>query len=233
MSQTILIVDDEQSIREMIQMALEMAGYTCQQAANAREAHIAIVDNKPDLVLLDWMMPETSGVELLRRLRRDEVTATVPVIMLTAKTDESQKIHGLDTGADDYVTKPFSPRELIARIKAVLRRGSGTGQEALLQAGLLELDPVAQRVFVAGQPVTMGPTEYRLLHFFMTHPERVYTRAQLLDHAWGGNVYVDERTVDVHIRRLRKALDGVENEKAKCSGLIQTVRGSGYRFSEK
>jgi two-component system phosphate regulon response regulator PhoB len=233
MSHHILIVDDEQSIREMIQLALTMEGYQCQQAANARDAHAAILDDKPDLVLLDWMMPETSGLELLRRLRKDPVTALLPIIMLTAKTDEAQKIHGLNTGADDYVTKPFSPRELIARIKAVLRRGTESGQEDLIQVNQLKIDVVSQRVYLGDKPVAMGPTEYRLLHFFVTHPERVYTRDQLLDHVWGSNVYVDERTVDVHIRRLRKALDDTPDEAARCSGLVQTVRGSGYRFSDK
>jgi len=227
-AKTILIVDDEAPIREMVVMALEMAGFHCLEAADALQAHAAIIDHKPDLVLLDWMMPEVSGIELARRLKRDEMTREIPIIMLTAKAEEDHKIKGLETGADDFITKPFSPRELIARLKAVLRRsGAVTSEEGLIRVNGLTLDPVGQRVSVDDTLVDMGPTEYRLLKFFMTHQERAYTRSQLLDQVWGGNVYVEDRTVDVHIRRLRKAI-GSDYER-----FVQTVRGTGYRFSTK
>ncbi|PSL13887.1 winged helix family two component transcriptional regulator [Marinobacterium halophilum] len=224
-SKRVLIVDDEAPIREMIAVALEMAGYDCSEADNAQDAHAQIVDNKPDMVLLDWMMPGTSGIEFARRLRKDEVTADIPIIMLTAKTDEDNKIKGLETGIDDYITKPFSPRELVARLKAVLRRTTPRGVEEPVTVDSLTLDPVSHRVTADGQPVELGPTEFRLLQFFMTHPDRAYSRSQLLDMVWGGNVYVEERTVDVHIRRLRKALG------ERHDYLVQTVRGTGYRFS--
>lgn len=227
-NKTILIVDDEAAIREMIRMALEMSELDCLEAANAQEAHGLIVDARPDLVLLDWMLPGTSGVELLRRLKRDELTATLPVIMLTAKGEEDNKIQGLNVGADDYITKPFAPRELLARIKAVLRRTGSLDDEQAIDVQGLRLDPASHRVFIDGQPIVIGPTEFRLLKFFMTHQERAYSRGQLLDHVWGGNVYVEERTVDVHIRRLRKAL---QTEQADYGSLVQTVRGTGYRFS--
>jgi two-component system phosphate regulon response regulator PhoB len=201
----ILIVDDEAPIREMIAVALEMAGYDCLEAENSQQAHAIIVDRKPDLILLDWMLPGTSGIELARRLKRDELTGDIPIIMLTAKGEEDNKIQGLEVGADDYITKPFSPRELVARLKAVLRRAGPTDGEAPIEVGGLLLDPISHRVTIDGKPAEMGPTEYRLLQFFMTHQERAYTRGQLLDQVWGGNVYVEERTVDVHIRRLRKA----------------------------
>lgn len=225
---TILIVDDESAIREMIRMGLEMAGFNCLEAGDATKAHVLIVDRKPDLVLLDWMMPGVSGIELMRRLRREDATASLPVIMLTAKTEEDNKIQGLEVGADDYITKPFAPRELVSRIKAVLRRTGHGDLERPVEVRGLRLDPVSQRVYVEQKPVDMGPTEFRLLKFFMTHQERAYTRGQLLDHVWGGNVYVEERTVDVHIRRLRKALS---TDEADYGDLIQTVRGTGYRFS--
>lgn len=225
---TILIVDDEAPIRDMIRMSLEMAGYQCLEAADGLQAHTLIVDAKPDLVLLDWMLPGTSGIELLRRLKRDDMTAELPVIMLTAKTEEDNKIQGLDVGADDYVTKPFAPRELLSRIKAVLRRSGHAENETLIEVESLQLDPASHRVFVAGELVKMGPTEYRLLKFFMTHQDRAYSRSQLLDRVWGGNVYVEERTVDVHIRRLRKAL---ATEKVDLGEFVQTVRGEGYLFS--
>lgn len=223
---TILVVDDELAIREMINTALDVAGFKCIQAANAQEAHSKIIDYRPDLVLLDWMMPGTTGIELVRRLKRDELTATVPIIMLTAKVTEDNMVQGLEVGADDYVTKPFSPRELIARIKSLLRRTDPSIEEDSLTVGKLVFDSVSHRVSINGEPVSMGPTEFKLLHFFITHQERVYSRDQILDHVWGGNVYMDERTVDVHIRRLRKAiaLDGHDR-------FIQTVRGAGYRFS--
>jgi len=224
---TVLIVDDEPAIREMIAIALEMADYDYLEAEDAREAHALIVDRHPDLILLDWMLPGTSGVELARRLKREESTAEIPIIMLTAKTEEDNKIQGLEVGADDYITKPFSPRELVARLKAVLRRTTPAGVETPIEVDGLRLDPLCHRVTVNGDAVNMGPTEYKLLQFFMTHQERVYTRSQLLDQVWGGNVYVEERTVDVHIRRLRKALGPAFDH------LIQTVRGTGYRFSTR
>ncbi len=224
---TILIVDDEAPIREMIAVALEMAGYECLEAENAQQAHAGIIDSKPDLILLDWMLPGTTGIELARRLKRDDMTADIPIIMLTAKGEEDNKIQGLEVGADDYITKPFSPRELVARLKAVLRRAGPADSEAPIEVSGLHLDPVSHRVTIDDKPAEMGPTEYRLLQFFMTHQERAYTRGQLLDQVWGGNVYVEERTVDVHIRRLRKALG------SNYEHLVQTVRGTGYRFSTK
>jgi two-component system phosphate regulon response regulator PhoB len=227
----ILIVDDEAPIREMLRMSLEMKGFECSEAADAVQAHGAILDSKPDLVLLDWMMPGTSGIELIRRLKRDQASAQVPVILLTARSEEDNKIHGLEAGADDYITKPFSPRELIARINALLRRTDFGHKDEVLQYGELKLDPVSHRVYIGEQLLDMGPTEYRLLHFFMVHPERVYNRSQLLDQVWGGNVYIEERTVDVHIRRLRKVLQSLCEPGADCSEFVQTVRGAGYRFS--
>lgn len=224
---SILIVDDEAPIREMIAVALEMAGYECLEADNALTAHGLIVDRQPDLILLDWMLPGTSGIELARRLKRDDMTADIPIIMLTAKGEEDHKIQGLEVGADDYITKPFSPRELVARLKAVLRRAGAADTESPIEVDGLVLDPLGHRVTIDGTPAEMGPTEYRLLYFFMTHQERAYTRSQLLDQVWGGNVYVEERTVDVHIRRLRKALGST------YEGLVQTVRGTGYRFSTR
>lgn len=224
---TILIVDDEASIREMIAVALEMAGYNCLEASNTQEAYSIIVDESPNMILLDWMLPGTSGIEFARRLKRDERTSETPIIMLTAKGEEDNKILGLEAGADDYITKPFSPRELVARLKAVLRRATPAGIENPIDINGLVLDPSSHRVSANSTPLDIGPTEYRLLQFFMTHQERAYSRTQLLDQVWGGNVYVEERTVDVHIRRLRKALGGDHEH------LIQTVRGTGYRFSTK
>jgi two-component system, OmpR family, phosphate regulon response regulator PhoB len=224
---SILIVDDEAPIREMIVVALEMAGYECLEAENSQLAHALVVDKQPDLILLDWMLPEISGIELARRLKRDEMTMDIPIIMLTAKAEEDNKIQGLDVGADDYITKPFSPRELLARLKAVLRRSGAIDNEAPIEVGGLVLNPLSHRVTVDDCPTEIGPTEYRLLQFFMTHQERAYTRTQLLDQVWGGNVYVEERTVDVHIRRLRKSLGKA------YESMVQTVRGTGYRFSTK
>lgn len=231
--QTILVVDDESSIRDMVQLSLELAGFHCLQAANAREAMGAILDSRPDLVLLDWMMPETSGYELLRRLRKDEHCARLPVIMLTAKVEEGNRVQGLDGGADDYVSKPFSPRELIARIRALLRRTAPVEEQQPMECDGLRLDPLAHRVFADGRPVEMGPTEFRLLQFLMSHPDRAYSRAQLLDQVWGANVYIDERTVDVHVRRLRKALEPAAAGGKDFGEFIQTVRGTGYRFSNQ
>ena len=228
--QTVLIVDDEDAIRDMLRMALEMAGFRVCEAENIHDAHCIIVDERPDIVLLDWMLPGGSGIELLRRLKRDDNTRDVPVIMLTAKTTQDNMIQGLDVGADDYITKPFAPRELIARVQALLRRSGGGGPGVRIEVMDLMLDSDSQRVYIGGEAVSMGPTEYKLLHFFMTHPERAFTREQLLDRVWGSNVYVEERTVDVHIRRLRRAL---QSPVANCSEFVQTVRGTGYRFSSR
>jgi len=226
----VLIVDDEFAIRDMLRMALEIAEFRVIEAENIQDAFTLIVDERPDIVLLDWMLPGGSGLELLRRLKRTDTTRDLPVIMLTAKTAEDNVIQGLDVGADDYITKPFAPRELIARLKALLRRSSGGDEMDRIQVAELVLDGESRRIFVADKPVDMGPTEFNLLHFFMSHPERAYTRNQLLDQVWGANVYVEERTVDVHIRRLRKAL---QTPLADYSDLIQTVRGTGYRFSAR
>ncbi len=225
----ILIVDDEPAIRDMLRMALELDGNICLEAASAIEAMPLIVDEQPDLILLDWMMPEVSGLELVRRLKRDDALKDIPVIMLTAKTEEQNAVSGLDAGADDYISKPFRPRELMSRIKAVLRRSSEGGDGEPLTFEGLSLDPLGHRVFIDEKLVSMGPTEFKLLKFFMTHPERAYSRGQLLDQVWGNNVYVEERTVDVHIRRLRKALN--PSADSDYGRFIQTVRGTGYRFS--
>jgi len=222
----ILIVEDEKPIREMIAFGLRRAGFDVLEAEDCKAARARIADRRPDLLLVDWMLPDMSGLELTRSLKRDKETREVPVILLTARADEQDKVSGLEGGADDYVTKPFSPRELLARINAVLRRSLPTGTEERVAIEGLVLDGASHRVTVGEQTVALGPTEYRLLSFFMTHPERVYSRNQLLDRVWGGNVYVEERTVDVHIRRLRKALGGFGYDK-----FIQTVRGAGYRFS--
>lgn len=230
---TVLIVDDEAAIRDMITVALDTAGFDILTAETAHDAHVSIVDNRPDLVLLDWMLPGGSGVELARRLKKDELTAEVPIIMLTAKTSEDNKVQGLDVGVDDYVTKPFSPRELVARIRAVLRRTSGRHQDKTIRYFDLELDPSSHRVSIEEKPVDMGPTEFRLLNFFMTHPEKVFTRDHIQDQVWGANIYLEERTVDVHIGRLRKALSGASNPDINYATLIQTVRGTGYRFSTR
>ena len=223
---TVLIVDDEAAIRDMLCIALEAADFNTLSAENAQQAHATIIDRQPDLVLLDWMMPGTTGLELLRRLKRDDLTARIPVIMLTAKAEEGSKIAGLDAGADDFVPKPFSPRELISRVKAVLRRVGREELQEPISIGQLMFDPIGRRVSIADQAINLGPTEYRLLQFFLTHQERVYSRDQILDYVWGGNVYLDERTVDVHIRRLRKAISVAGHE-----NYVQTVRGAGYRFS--
>ncbi len=222
----ILIVEDERSIRQLVRFTLERAGFRVVEAEDAATAEVAIADHGADLVLLDWMLPDQSGIDLARRLKADELTWSIPIIMLTARSEEEDKIKGLNIGADDYVTKPFSPRELVARINAVLRRGRGPEQTEVLSIDGLTLDPSSHRVRAAGLTLKMGPTEFKLLHFFMTHPERVFSRSQLLDRVWGRNVYVEERTVDVHIRRLRKALAPQGHDR-----LIQTVRGTGYRFS--
>ena len=225
---TILLVEDEAAIREMVCLALERAGFTVWQAEDGATAERLLVDVMPDLMLLDWMMPGISGVELARRLRRDEVTREVPIIMLTARTEEEDCIRSLESGVDDYMTKPFSPRELIARINALLRRSSPAKGDGTLDAGGLVLDTHSHRVMANGEALDMGPTEFRLLQFFMSHPERVYSRAQLLDMVWSRGSFVEERTVDVHIRRLRKALEINDYDR-----MVQTVRGAGYRFSSQ
>lgn len=229
----ILIVEDEPAIKDMIAITLDLAGFDSISAESAHQAHVAVVDSKPDLILLDWMLPGGSGIELARRLKREELTEAIPIIMLTAKASEDNKVQGLNAGVDDYVTKPFSPRELVARIKAVLRRTHGKQQDKVLRVYDLELDPSSHRITIEGQPVEMGPTEFKLLKFFMSHQEKVFSRDNIQDQVWGGNVYLDERTIDVHIRRLRKALSSVENSSINYARLIQTVRGAGYRFSVK
>ena len=226
MAATILVVEDEPAIQELIAYNLKQAGHKPLCAESAEKALHLVASALPDLVLLDWMLPGLSGIELARRLRNDKRTRAIPIIMLTARSDEQDKLHGLETGADDYITKPFSPRELNARIKAVLRRRAPEMTDDTVQIGGVRLDPASHRVIGNGSTVELGPTEFRLLHFFMTHPERVHSRTQLLDQVWGDHVFVEERTVDVHIRRLRKAL-----EPCRLDTLVQTVRGTGYRFS--
>lgn len=227
-SKQILIVEDERPIREMIAFGLKRAGFEVREAEDCRGARAALADRRPDLVLIDWMLPDHSGLELTRALKRERETRDLPVIMLTARAEEADKVAGLDGGADDYITKPFSPRELIARVHALLRRSGAQHETDLVEVEGLALDRAGHRVMAGERPVTLGPTEYRLLEFFMTHPERVYSREQLLDRVWGGNVYVEERTIDVHIRRLRKALEDFGYDR-----LVQTVRGAGYRFSAR
>lgn len=228
MKHKVLIVEDETPIREMLGYALMKEGYDYSEASDVEEARPLIKQNKPDLILLDWMLPGMSGVDYARRLREEEETSDIPIIMLTAKGEESDKIKALDTGADDYVTKPFSTKELLARIRAVMRRTGNKVETNIVTVEGLELDPETYRVTADGHIIDISPTEFKLLHFFITHPERVYSRAQLLDHVWGQNVYVEERTVDVHIRRLRKTLT-----KSGYDRFIQTVRSIGYRFSTK
>jgi two-component system phosphate regulon response regulator PhoB len=226
MSATILVVEDEPSIQELIAASLQHSGHKVLRADSAEAAERLVHETLPDVVLLDWMLPGLSGIQYARRLRGAERTRDLPIIMLTARSEEHDKVAGLDAGADDYLTKPFSPRELLARIKAVLRRRAPQMTEDCVEVDGLRVDPVTHRVYGNGQTLDLGPTEFRLLHFFMTHAERVHSRAQLLDQVWGDHVFVEERTVDVHIRRLRVALEQTGHER-----LIQTVRGSGYRFS--
>ncbi|WP_405234586.1 phosphate regulon transcriptional regulator PhoB [Lentisalinibacter salinarum] len=223
----ILVVEDEAPIREMIAFHLSRAGFEVDEAADCRQARELLADHRPDLAIIDWMLPDMSGLELTRSLKRDSTFEDLAVIMLTARAEEQDKVSGLEGGADDYITKPFSSRELVARINAVLRRSGVSGDE-IVSVGELELDVAGHRVSVGGAEIQLGPTEYRLLKFLITHPERVYSRGQLLDRVWGANVYVEERTVDVHIRRLRKALSARNAEH-----YIQTVRGAGYRFSSR
>lgn len=222
----VLIVEDEAPIRDLLRFALERVAIRVSEAGDAQAARIAIGDDRPDLVLLDWMLPGASGVEFMRELRRDQRTGDLPIIMVTARGEETDRVRGLNLGCDDYVVKPFSSSELVARVRAVLRRSSPRGDEELLRVGSLKIDLASQRISVDGRPLDLGPTEYRMLQFFMRHPERVFSREQLLDRVWGHGVYVEERTVDVHIRRLRRALAPVGGD-----GYIQTVRGSGYRLS--
>jgi two-component system phosphate regulon response regulator PhoB len=226
MSANILVVEDEPAIQELIAANLQHAGHNVLRAYDAEEAMRLVRETLPDVVLLDWMLPGMPGIQLARRLRSDERTRDLPIIMLTARSEEHDKIAGLEAGADDYLTKPFSPRELLARIKAVLRRRAPQMTEDAIEIEGLRLDPVTHRIFGDGKPLELGPTEFRLLHFFMTHAERVHSRTQLLDQVWGDHVFVEERTVDVHIRRLRAALESSGHDR-----LIQTVRGTGYRLS--
>lgn len=228
MSRRILVVEDEAPIRDMLCFVLEQNGYQASVAEDFDAAINNLVEPYPDLVLLDWMLPGGSGIQIAKKMKQHELTRNIPIIMITARGEEEDKVRGLEVGADDYVTKPFSPKELMARIKAVIRRVAPTSLDDVIEVQGLKLDPVSHRVTAEEQPLDMGPTEFRLLHFFMTHPERVYSREQLLDHVWGTNVYVEDRTVDVHIRRLRKAISPAGHDR-----LVQTVRGSGYRFSAK
>ena len=223
----VLVVDDEQAIREMVVINLELVGYQCSEASNSNEGFVSVIELRPDVILVDWMMPNGSGVELIKRLRKNPATEEIPILMLTARADESDRLRGFDLGADDYITKPFSPKELVARIRSVLRRSSSwKGEEDLVVNGL-RLDFHSRQVTCDEIQIEVSPKEFQLLHFFMIHQERVYSRTQLLDFVWGANVYIEERTVDVHIRRLRRTL-GERYER-----YIQTVRGSGYRFSAR
>lgn len=228
MSRRILVVEDESAIRDMLSFVIDQHGYQVDEAEDFDGAKAMIREPFPDLILLDWMLPGGSGIQLTKQLKRDDTTRQIPIIILTARGEEEDKVRGLEVGADDYVTKPFSPKELMARIKAVIRRVNPTGLDDVVEVQGLRLDPVSHRVSIDGDSKEMGPTEFKMLHFFMTHPERVYSREQLLDNVWGANIYVEDRTVDVHIRRLRKALEGGGHDK-----LIQTVRGAGYRFSSR
>jgi two-component system, OmpR family, phosphate regulon response regulator PhoB len=222
---TILVVEDDNAIRDMLAFNLKRAGYAVRSVTHGRDVRSAIADGWPDAILMDWMLPDISGLELTRQLKRDPQTREIPIIMVTARVEEDDRVAGLDGGADDYIVKPFSPRELLARLRAALRRGS-VAETEVAAVGDLQLNTASHQVLVGDSEVSLGPTEYRLLAFFMYHPDRVYSRAQLLDRVWGGNVYVEERTVDVHIRRLRKALTPFGYDR-----LIRTVRGAGYRFS--
>ena len=228
MSRRILVVEDEVPISEMRCFVREQKGYHAVEAEDYDSAVTKLSEPFPDLVLLDWMLPGGSGINFIKHMKREELTRNIPVVMLTARGEEEDKVRGLEVGADDYITKPFSPKELVARLKAVIRRVTPTALEDVIDVQGLKLDPVSHRVMANDQPLEMGPTEFKMLHFFMTHQERVYSREQLLNNVWGTNVYVEDRTVDVHIRRLRKALEGAGHDR-----LVQTVRGAGYRFSTK
>ena len=228
MKANILIVEDESPILELLALNISQAGYNPLRAISAEHAEKLINEALPDIILLDWMLPGMSGIDFAKKLRSNALTKTIPIIMLTARSDELDKVKGLEVGADDYITKPFSPRELNARIKAVLRRKAPELTEDVLKINGLELNPVSHRVTGNNKLLEMGPTEFRLLHFFMSNPERVYSRSQLLDKVWGSQIFIEDRTVDVHIRRLRNILTQSQHE-----NLIQTVRGSGYRLSTK
>lgn len=222
------MVEDEAPIREMLCFVLEQKGYQAIEAEDYDTALEKMCEPYPELILMDWMLPGGSGINLIKHLKRDELTRQIPVVMLTARGEEEDKVRGLEVGADDYITKPFSPKELMARLKAVMRRVSPTALDDVIDVQGLKLDPVSHRVTSGDEPLEMGPTEFKMLHFFMTHQERVYSREQLLNNVWGTNVYVEDRTVDVHIRRLRKALESGGHDK-----MVQTVRGAGYRFSTR
>lgn len=224
----ILVIDDERAIRDMVCMALAQELFQWKEASDAHQAEVLIKQHPPQLILLDWMMPGISGIDFARKLRRSPETQDIPIIMLTAKTEEDNVIRGLESGADDYLTKPFSPRELIARIKSLLRRSKSENTQDIININNLMLDTRSYRVEGNGQTIELGPTEFKLLRFFMENPDRVFSREQVLNNVWGDNVYVEERTVDVHIRRLRKALEKTQHE-----NMVQTVRGAGYRLSNK
>lgn len=226
MVRRILVVEDETAIREMVCFVLEQNGFQTVKADDYDSAISQLIEPYPALILLDWMIPGGSGIQLIAHIKRDQLTRNIPIMMLTARGEEEDRVRGLEIGADDYLTKPFSPKELIARVKAILRRVSAMANDNVIEMNGLKLDPASHRVMSDATPIEMGPTEYKLLYFFMTHPERVYNREQLLNYVWGVNVYIEDRTVDVHIRRLRKALAINGHEK-----MIQTVRGTGYRFS--
>ncbi|MEE8727530.1 MAG: phosphate response regulator transcription factor PhoB [Rahnella inusitata] len=228
MARRILVVEDEAPIREMVCFVLEQNGYQAVEAEDFDSAIGQLVEPYPELILLDWMLPGGSGIQFIKHLKREALTREIPVMMLTARGEEEDRVRGLEVGADDYITKPFSPKELVARIKAVMRRISPMAVEEVIDMQGLTLDPSSHRVMANEQALDMGPTEFKLLHFFMTHSERVYSREQLLNNVWGTNVYVEDRTVDVHIRRLRKALETSGHDR-----MIQTVRGTGYRFSTR
>lgn len=228
MSIKVLVVEDEMPIREMLCFVLEQKGFQVIEAEDYNSAISKLSDPYPELVLLDWMLPGGSGINFIRHMKRDPLSRDIPIVMLTARGEEEDKVRGLEVGADDYITKPFSPNELIARIKAVIRRVLPSALDEVINVDGLQLDPASHRVMVNDNSIEMGPTEFKMLYFFMTHQERVYSREQLLNHIWGTNVYVEDRTVDVHIRRLRKALEAFNYDR-----LIQTVRGAGYRFSAK
>ncbi len=226
MPANILVVEDEPAIQELLTLNLQQAGHLPLRAMSVEQAQLLMRETQPDLIILDWMLPGVSGIEFARRLKSESATKAIPIIMLTAKGEEADKIRGLEVGADDYVTKPFSPRELLARVKAVLRRRAPQMTDDPIEVGGLRVDPVTHRVTGNGTPIDLGPTEFRLLHYLMSNPERVHSRSNVLDKVWGDRVYVEDRTVDVHIRRLRKALEVSGHEE-----MIQTVRGVGYRFS--
>ena len=228
MAKRILVVEDEAPIREMLCFVLEQKGYETIEAEDYADGLAKVREPYPELIVLDWMMPGGSGIQFIKQIKQDEVTRQIPVVMLTARGEEEDKVRGLEAGADDYITKPFSPKELTARLHAVMRRVSPTSVDEVIEVQGLKLDPVSHRVSAEEKALDMGPTEFKLLHFFMTHPERVYSREQLLNNVWGTNVYVEDRTVDVHIRRLRKAIEETGHDR-----LIQTVRGAGYRFSTR